>query len=304
VTRLAIVAALLALATPAGAADGAAAESLFRAGKRAAADGRLEQACEHFAASHAAEPTVGALLNLARCQAEIGRVASAWRSFRTAASMATAVSQHERAASARRHAEALEPRLAHLLVEAAATPGLAITIDGEVFAAGEVALDPGVHHLEATAPGRRAWRKEVTVADESRQTVTVPQLPLLEGDVAVPPAVVAGYVVAGVGAVGVGLGVALGLTALGDRNELERSNSCPARRCTSEGFARLDTIEATATASTVSFAVGGAAFATGLLLATLWPAPGEASPPASAASSLRAPVVTVGLGGLGVSGRF
>ena len=194
-----------------------------------------------------------------------------------------------------RYAAALEPRLAHLQIAAPTALELEIAIDGERVAGREIALDPGVHVLEATAPGRRPWSAEVTVTAGARQTVVVPELAPLAGDVAVPPAVVAGYAVAGVGVVGVGVGVALGLTALGDRNDLERSNACPARRCTTEGQARLDEIEATATASTVTLAVGGAAFATGLLVALLWPASAEASPTPSAGP---------GDVGLGISGRF
>ena len=66
VGRLVALCLVLTLAGPAWAdGDKAAAESLFQDGKAAMKQGKYEQACTLFTASFDAEPSVGALLNLA-----------------------------------------------------------------------------------------------------------------------------------------------------------------------------------------------------------------------------------------------
>src|SRR6188508_1232334 len=71
----------------------AAAEALFIEGRRLVAEGKTAEGCAKFAESQALDPGVGTLLNLARCYERIGRTASAWTTYREAASRAQAAGQ-------------------------------------------------------------------------------------------------------------------------------------------------------------------------------------------------------------------
>ncbi|MBI4705574.1 MAG: hypothetical protein HY744_31155, partial [Deltaproteobacteria bacterium] len=96
------------------------AEELFEAAKQLAAEGERAEACESFAATVRAYPSVGARLNLARCHEQAGRTASAWSEYNRAAAMARAAGQAEREEGAQELAAKLEPKLSKLTVQPAA----------------------------------------------------------------------------------------------------------------------------------------------------------------------------------------
>src|SRR5258707_15832182 len=77
-------AALVVVATPALAAhrDPARAEQMFKLGKQALDEGRLEEAAKAFGASQEADPSVGALLNLALVHEKLGKNATAWGEYK------------------------------------------------------------------------------------------------------------------------------------------------------------------------------------------------------------------------------
>src|SRR5690606_30041935 len=74
-------------------ADKATAESLFQEGKRLMEQGQIEEACPKFQASMDAEPSVGAMLNLARCHELTGKTATAWAEYTEAANLARRAGQ-------------------------------------------------------------------------------------------------------------------------------------------------------------------------------------------------------------------
>src|SRR5438552_13565446 len=108
-----------------------AAEALFDEGRRLMAEGKAAEACPKFADSQRIDPSPGTLLNLASCYEKVDRPASAWATYREAASLAASTGRQDLVATAQRHADALSPKLARLSVSAASPPaGLAVALDG------------------------------------------------------------------------------------------------------------------------------------------------------------------------------
>jgi hypothetical protein len=152
-SALLLTAALAAATSPSPQAD-----ELFSRARTAMAQKDYPHACALFEQSHAAEPALGTLLNLAECREKQGRVASAWLRFNEAASWAARNKEARREEFAQRHASALKPALQYLVLKAEKLPpGAKLAIDAEApaDAAVDVAMpiDPGAHHLTASAAG-------------------------------------------------------------------------------------------------------------------------------------------------------
>lgn len=175
----------LASATPAraqtSAADKATAQALFDEGKRLMDAGQFAQACPKFADSEKLDPGVGTLLNLAVCYEKNGQTASAWATYKDAASAAANAGEAAREKYARDHAAALEPSLAKLTVTVAApVDGLQVRRDGEAVPSASLGLalpiDPGDHTVTANAPHYKSWSATVTVAKSATASVQIPAL--------------------------------------------------------------------------------------------------------------------------------
>jgi hypothetical protein len=240
--------------------DGRVAESLFSEGRHLMSEGKLDEACPKLAESQRLDPAPGTALNLGICYERAGKTASAWFAFRDAEAAAASAGQKERAAVARKKAALLEasvPKVTVLVPSDVVIPGLEIRSDGAVLAqagwGAALPMDPGIHEVIATAPGRQRWATTLRVeAGASRVSVTVPRLEPARSVVAVsqppspvnPPRVawadtaplandrapgtpsvadagtsrgkvqrVAGIAVAGAGLVAVGVGAYFGLRA-------------------------------------------------------------------------------------------
>jgi serine/threonine-protein kinase len=172
-----------ALPAQAQSSDQLAAESLFRDARRLLDEGKYKEACEKLAVSQSLDAAAGTALNLARCYEKTGQVASAWARYREAASIAQATGQADRAATARKGADALEASLPRLNIRApedASERPQKITRDGEVVAKEAwgvlIPVDPGSHEVEASAPGKKPWATTVAVALRESKDVVVPPL--------------------------------------------------------------------------------------------------------------------------------
>jgi hypothetical protein len=183
-------------ATPA-AAQKAEANVLFDEGRRAMASHDYAQAIGKLEQSQQLDPAVGTLLNLAECYTAIGRTASAWATYRDAASLAATTKQLDRERYATRKAQELEAKLSRLEVSVepeARVPGLSVTRSGVPIPEGlwgaAVPVDPGPQHLEAKAPGRAPWTLDVKV-DDGGALVRVKILPLATVEPAPAPVPVA-----------------------------------------------------------------------------------------------------------------
>jgi hypothetical protein len=186
---------LAALNAVPAAAQQAEANLLFDEGRAAMAKRDHAQAITKLEQSQRLDAAVGTLLNLGECYAALGRSASAWVTYREAASLASSMKQRDRERFASRKAQELEPRLSHLeLVVApeARPPGLVITRGAISIPEGlwgsSIPVDPGVQHLEAKAPGRATWTLDVNVGESADKVrVEVPVLELAASPSPSPP---------------------------------------------------------------------------------------------------------------------
>src|SRR6187431_1087071 len=96
-------------AAQASASDKAAAEALFDQGVRLMKQNGFAEACPKLEESYRIDPAVGTLLYLGECYERVGKTASAWATFREAASLATNSGQPDRARVAAARAQELEP---------------------------------------------------------------------------------------------------------------------------------------------------------------------------------------------------
>ncbi|MFH0900403.1 MAG: hypothetical protein V2A73_07220 [Pseudomonadota bacterium] len=163
--------------------DKAMADALFDEGKRLTAAGDHKAACPKFKASFDLLPRLGVRLNLADCYDKAGMTASAWAEFRAAATVAENEGDRREKFAKQRVAD-LEPRLSRLIVRPAfdsEIPGLEVKRDGVTVVPASfdlaIPVDPGIHSLEASAPGRTSWRQQVRVIGAGVVvTVEVPML--------------------------------------------------------------------------------------------------------------------------------
>lgn len=159
------------------------AEQLFRDGRALMKKGDAAGACDAFARSQHLEPKVGTLLNLADCQEQLGKTASAWETFLEAKVLAATTGDSRRAAEAARRATALEPSLSYLTTAVPAEHRVAelvvrrngLELDAAAWNAA-VPLDPGAYTIEAVAPGYQSWSASVTLERGQRQHVEVAAL--------------------------------------------------------------------------------------------------------------------------------
>ena len=310
VAGLALQLALVTLSSGAVASDRAAAESLFNAGKALMDEERYAEACEKFAGSMDAEPSVGAQLNLALCHEKQGKHATAWRYYLDAAVMAKALNDSRRQRGAEALAAELEPKVSKVTVKVVEpVDGLRITRDGEeVVAMGEeLPIDPGIHEFEASAPGYEPWSKTISIdGDAAREVLTVPVLQPVAGATTVVEVgeplpmwqLVTGWSAVGVGAAGLTIGTIFGALATGDANGLE--SACgPDKTCPDDQLDDLDRARTRANVATGTLIVGGVLAVGGAVLLLLDPISlGDE------ATATLAPRVAPTGGGLTIMGRF
>src|SRR6478609_5293756 len=101
------------------ASDKAAAEALFDQGVRLMKQNSFAEACPKLEESERIDPAVGTLLYLGECYERVGKTASAWATFREAASLAGTSNQPDRARVASARAQEIEPKISRLAVELA-----------------------------------------------------------------------------------------------------------------------------------------------------------------------------------------
>lgn len=173
--------------------DKAAAEALFDEALELMANKRYAEACPKLEESQRIDAGIGTLLYLAECYEKTGRTASAWATFREAASAASAAQQADRARQGRTRADRLEPILSKLTIRVApenkSIPSFQITRSGETVQTPlfdtAVPVDPGQLVIEATAPGYETFTKTVSVpGNGGRAEILVPALVPLAGTTA------------------------------------------------------------------------------------------------------------------------
>ena len=281
-TSIALLASLLALTSPSGAAPGEA-QQRFEEGRALLKDGRPAEAIPKFVASIASEPTVAALLNLADCYERIGKLASAHARFRQAQEIARD-KDAIRSEEARKRADILAPRLSTItLLPPPQTEGVRVWVDGvEVQPAAwgkPRPYDHGTH--EVVAQDRAGTRRRSVVqleADAAHVTAPVelenaaslpslePPLPRNEKGGAMRQV---GLFTGGVGVAALVTGAVTGIVALGAKSDLE-SACTPYPRCPADRRGDLTDIDDRArtfgTISTVTVGAGALLVIAGTVL--------------------------------------
>ncbi len=259
------------------------AQTLFEQGRQLMEQGRYAEACPKFEESQRLDPASGTLLNLGDCYEHAGRLATAWTKFMDAAASAERAGKAVRATEAQNRAGALQARLSKLVITAASNklPGLQIRLDGTPVPATQwgtaTPADPGEHTIDASAPGRQAFRTSVQLSREGETiTVAVPELAAegasaspVDADSAQPHrlgrqkalALAAG----GFGAVGIIAGTVFGLRSKSKHDDA--SDACPSDPCRDQrGVDLWNDARSAGNLSTVAFIVGAAALGGGAVL--------------------------------------
>jgi hypothetical protein len=277
-------------------ADKAAAQALFDEGQTLFKANDFAAACPKFEASLAKFDGLGTRGKLAECYEKVGRVASAWAMWREVGVLAKKVNDEKRMQIADARAKALAGKLPYLVLqvpEANRVDGLEVTRAGTRVDSGElgarVAVDPGVVQIQATAPGRKPWSKDVTLAEAQVETVEIPLLevdPEAAAPVEQPSTSTGGSVTSDdlakdpktlrtVGMVAVGVGVAsilvggyFGLRASSKWNSAFDDGNCNSDTnvCNSEGQSQTDDARSAATLSNVFIGAGAAVAAGGVVM--------------------------------------
>jgi len=267
------------------------ARELFEQGRALMAEKKFSKACAKLAESQRLDPAPGTLLNLAVCHESEGKTATAWSEFNDALTLARRDGRKDRVEFATRHIEKLEARLSRVTVvvpEPARLSGLEVSLDGVSVKkpawGTPVPVDPGQHVVEAKAPGRVAFRTEITLGDDgAKEAVTVPELERAEAGAPPPPLSVepgeahdtgvdssgssqrtVGYVVGGVGLVALGVGGFFGLRAFSRWDE--RNAHCTDAGCDPTGVEAGDDANRAAMVANVGIGVGLAGLAVGTYL--------------------------------------
>lgn len=277
-------------------AEKAAAQALFDEGQALFKATDFAAACPKFEASLAKFDGLGTRGKLAECYEKVGRVASAWAMWREVSVLARKVNDEKRQQIAEERVQALEGKLPYLVVqvpEANRIDGLEIERAGTKVDPGElgarVAVDPGAVHIEATAPGRKPWSKDVTLTESQVETVEIPMLEIdpnaqpagepagahtggsvTTDDLAKNPKTLrtVGMVAVGVGVAGILVGGYFGLRASSKWNGAFDDGHCDSDTnvCDSEGQDQTNSARSSATLSNIFIGAGAAVAAGGVVM--------------------------------------
>ncbi|MBX3231465.1 MAG: hypothetical protein KIT84_24460 [Labilithrix sp.] len=276
-----------------------AAETLFDEAKKLAAQGRYAEACPIFAESNRLDRGAGTMIHLANCYEKNKQSASAWATYKEAASAAQALNKKDWEKLAKERAAALEPKLARLTIKVDPSnhAKIEVTRDGVAVAKAiwgvSIPVDVGAHPIEAKAPGHKPFHTSATIVKDGETVeLTIPRLeaepepePAPPSEPVPPPAVTPplpppapppeprgssrrtlGFIVGGVGVAGLAVGTVTGLMAIGKASDAK--DVCPTDGgCSSRSAVdAADSARTLGAVSTAGFIVGGVGLAAGAVL--------------------------------------
>ncbi len=297
--RALLVCTLLAIASSPASAEKA--DKLFKKGKKLLAEKKYADACAAFAEVDKIETGIGAKLNVARCFEEWGRLATAYRWYVDAETMAIA-GKDDRAAKIKEVMAELDinvPRVTIKVPEGADPDVLdTLTIDGKPVVLAtlgiEQRVDPGPHMIEFVVEGAKK-RKMAPVERGGSSEVTLdipkgtgkPRKPKIfkakdgttdpDPDPETPPAPgrtqrIAGIALVATGGVAIGVASALTLSARGSyKDALEEHCMGSTSMCSAEGLTITADARSRANVATVITIAGGAAIIGGVVLYLIAP---------------------------------
>ncbi len=284
--RALLTLAVLALAAraAAGPADPGAADALFDAGQKAMERGDYVEACAKFGESQRLDPGAGTLLNIGACSEKLGRLVTAWESYREAVRMLPPDDQRVGYANERLDAVSARVPMLTVRLKGRAPEGTEITRNGVALGAASLGaalpVDPGKVRLEVRAPGRRPRQVELVLAEGERREISVEagekQAPAAARSSNVPPRPppptqppdrTLGFVVGGVGLATLAASGITTLLMLRQESKVEDGCDTSTKVCDSQaGVDAASTGKIWSTVSTVLFSVGVAGVGAGTFL--------------------------------------
>jgi hypothetical protein len=261
------------------------ADSLFKAGRELMEAQRFPEACAKFEESYRLDASAGTLLNLGRCNEARGKTATAWSLYKRTITLGNATNKPRHVTAAQEFLEAVDAKLARVVVTASA-PVAGLTLRCGEVDIGEAArgvplpFDPGPYDVVASAPGYEPFKTTVVATEGKTETVTVPALRKakaitvrLEPKIGPPPApgpdalFFLGVGGAGLGVVGLAIGTAFGVMTLDAADEaLTNPALCPDHACTPRGLEHIEDTRTKSQVSSGTLAAGGALLAAGVTL--------------------------------------
>ncbi len=146
-----------------------AADATFEHGRDLMAKKQYAEACAAFEQSQRLDPQSGTLFNLADCEVQLGKLATAWGRYRE---LERTDSNHERRALSAQLAAQLEHRMPRLVIAVSARPArLHVVLDGvdsTALVGVPIPVDFGDHTIAADAPGFHATTTTTTVDEEGK----------------------------------------------------------------------------------------------------------------------------------------
>jgi hypothetical protein len=157
------------------------AEALFQRARALLKADVPADACPLLEKSHALDPALGTLMNLADCEERINHFVAAYMHFNDAAAWAERTHEAQRLNIARSRASALKPRLSWIALSTQAPMrALHVKVNGFVVELGATAqsvpVDAGEVTLTATADGFLPFTTHLLVAQSATVPFEVPKL--------------------------------------------------------------------------------------------------------------------------------
>lgn len=273
-----VMVALALAADPAGAqSNTAAAVALFDEGRAALQRGELDLACAKFQESNRIGPAIGTTFNLANCEEQRGRLATAWVLFRQVVGQMRP--DDPRVPVASEHIASLEKRVPRVVFVAdERTPlGTRVRVGetelGSASFGSAIPLDPGKHEAIVRSPGRAPRALTFTLAPEETRTLSLTPpttKPATNARVAPDTAKSEGQddrvlglkrsnavlIAGGIGAAGLVVGAVAGLVGLNAESTGNQLCSHETRSCPQKGYDANQRAKSMAIVSTVGFAIG------------------------------------------------
>lgn len=281
------------------------ADALFSEAQKLLESGNLEGACAKFTESLTLNgQAIGTLLNVARCDARLGKIAHAVALYTEARNRGREQNLPTYVAAADEQLSKLSGLVPHLAI-AFVEPidGMKIVVDDEAVspsAAAGLAVDPGAHHIIVSSPGRVSFDTWVKLAKSDAKAISVPPL-------AYPTTIrpthssrrAIGKIVTLGGGVLLASGITIGVVAKSHYDSAIKKD-CPggADSCNTQGFSDTQSARSLGNVGTALGAVGLAVGIVGTVL--WWRAPHDRVERGVAVAPLLGP----GQAGIIVVGRF
>jgi len=158
------------------------ADALFQEGKTLEKDGKASEACGKYQqALKLNSNAIGIILNVALCDQNARKFASAYKLFTDARDRAREQNLPEQLKAAEEHIAQVEENVAHLGLGFAEPPtdDTKIVVGNEVVPnskIGDVFVDEGEISIEVSRPGRVAYETKIVVAKGEHKAIAIPAL--------------------------------------------------------------------------------------------------------------------------------